>query len=156
MQIVDFEPRHAKAWKELNEAWISKWFALEAKDHEVLSDPVTHILEKGGHILLAETADEVQACAALLDMGDGGFELAKMTVVETARGQGLGHTLMQACIARARSLGARRLYLETNSALAPALGLYVASGFVFLPPQASGYSRGDTWMELELGKPTLP
>ena len=36
---------------------------------------------------------------------------------------------MAACVERARAAGAPRLYLETNSALAPALGLYRSFGF---------------------------
>lgn len=48
MRIVDFEPRHADAWRSLNEAWISRHFAIEAKDREVLDDPQGKVLAKGG------------------------------------------------------------------------------------------------------------
>ena len=34
MEIVEFAPGHAEAFKTLNEAWISKYFAIEAKDRE--------------------------------------------------------------------------------------------------------------------------
>jgi ribosomal protein S18 acetylase RimI-like enzyme len=57
---------------------------------------------------------------------------------------------MDACIARARDLGAPRLYLETNSSLGPALGLYRSVGFVDLPPRPTPYARCDVWMELKL------
>lgn len=57
---------------------------------------------------------------------------------------------MRACIERARALGAPRLYLETNSSLGPALGLYRAMGFVDLPRQQTPYARCDVWMALEL------
>jgi ribosomal protein S18 acetylase RimI-like enzyme len=73
-----------------------------------------------------------------------------MTVAEAARGAGLGRDLMQACIDRAKARGSRRLYLETNSALAPALGLYRAMGFVDLPRQDTPYARCDVWMALDL------
>ena len=39
MEIVDFEPGHAAAFHDLNVAWISKYFAIEAKDREVLENP---------------------------------------------------------------------------------------------------------------------
>lgn len=150
MSIVDFEPRHAIAWKTLNETWIAKHFRLEPKDREALDHPQTSILDKGGHILIAELEGEPVGCVALLPMADGGFEVGKMTVSEDARGTGLGRRLMEACIARARALEAPRLYLETNSTLAPALALYRSAGFVDLPPQPTPYSRADVWMELNL------
>ena len=151
MRILTFEPRHANAWRDLNTAWISRYFTLEAKDVEVLDDPVGKILDKGGHILMAETAaGDVIGCVGLIALADGGFEVAKMTVSEAARGTGLGRTLMQACIDKAQALGAPRLYLETNSSLAPAMGLYRAMGFVDLPARETPYARCNVWMELAL------
>lgn len=149
MRIVDFEPRHASAWKALNEAWITRHFALEPADEAVLGDPVGTVLAPGGHIFMAENAaGEPVGCVGLKAMDDGGFEVVKMTVAEVARGTGLGRRLMQACIDRARASGAARLYLETNAALGPALGLYRAVGFTDIPPRDTLYSRCDVWMEL--------
>lgn len=151
MRILPFEPRHADAWRDLNTAWISKHFTMEAKDHEALNDPVGKILDKGGHILMAELEDgEVIGCVGLIPLADGGFEVAKMTVGERARGTGLGKALMQACIDKAQALGAPRLYLETNSSLAPALGLYRTMGFVDLPARDTPYARCNVWMERPL------
>ncbi len=151
MRIVDFEPRHASAWKALNEAWISRHFAIEPADELVLGDPQGQILAKGGHIFMAEEASgEAVGCVGLKALEDGGFEVVKMTVTEATRGTGLGKQLMQACIDRARALGGPRLYLETNSALGPALGLYRAMGFTDIPEQDTPYSRCDVWMELKL------
>lgn len=154
MWIVPFEPRHADAWRTLNEAWISKHFTIEAKDRKVLDDPVGQILDHGGGIFMAEAdGGEAIGCVALIAMAGGGFEVAKMTVGEAARGTGLGRQLMQACIDAGRAAGAPRLYLETNSSLGPALGLYRAMGFKDLDRSmrpASEYARCDVWMELLL------
>ena len=148
MEIVEFAPEHAEAFRTLNEAWISKYFTLEAKDREVLDDPQGQILAKGGRIFMAIEGGEAVGCVALLKMADGGYEVAKMTVSETLRGSGLGRLLMQRCIDAGAEMGAPRLYLETNSGLAPALGLYRAMGFVDTdPPPHNDYVRGDTWME---------
>ncbi|MFZ3008470.1 MAG: N-acetyltransferase, partial [Phenylobacterium sp.] len=62
MQIIAFEPRHAQAWKRLNEAWIAKHFAIEPKDREVLDDPVGTILAKGGAIFMAQGDGEAVGC----------------------------------------------------------------------------------------------
>jgi GNAT superfamily N-acetyltransferase len=147
MEIVDFRPEHAAAFKALNEAWIARHFVLEPKDREVLGDPDGKILARGGRIFMALQDGEPVGCAAMIAMADGGYEVAKMTVSEALRGAGLGRALMQRCIDEGARLGARRLYLETNSSLAPALGLYRAMGFRDLAPAATDYARADVFME---------
>jgi len=148
MEIVDFAPEHAGAFKALNEAWISKHFTLEAKDREMLDDPEGKIIARGGKIFMAVDGGRAVGCAALIAMADGGYEVAKMTVSEDLRGSGLGRKLMQACIDAGAAMGAPRLYLETNSSLAPALRLYRAMGFKDLAPAETAYARADTFMEL--------
>jgi N-acetylglutamate synthase-like GNAT family acetyltransferase len=148
IQIVPFAPRHADAWRTLNEAWIARFFVIEPKDREALEDPQRKIVAKGGTIFIAERAGEAVGCAALLKMDDGGYELAKMAVAEHAKGGGIGRKLIDACIDAARAAGAHRVYLESNSALAPALSLYRSAGFVDLPPSPTPYARCDVWMEL--------
>ena len=91
--------------------------------------------------------NEPVGCVALLAMADGGFEVAKMTVSEAARGSGLGRALLQRCIEVGAERGAYRLYLETNAILGPALSLYRALGFVDLPPAETPYARADVFME---------
>jgi N-acetylglutamate synthase-like GNAT family acetyltransferase len=147
MEIVEFEPGHAAAFKALNEAWISKYFALEPKDREVLEDPQGKILAKGGRIFMVIHEGEAVGCAALLKMPDGGYEVAKMTVSETLRGTGMGRLLMERCIEAGAEDGVSRLYLETNSGLAPALALYRATGFKDLAPTETDYVRADVFME---------
>jgi len=147
MEIVDFGPEHAAAFRALNETWIAKHFALEAKDREVLADPQGTILAKGGQIFMAMDGDRAVGCVALIRMADGGYEVGKMTVLEELRGAGLGRRLLQACIDEGARRGAPRLYLETNSALAPALALYRAMGFQHLAPVATDYARADVFME---------
>jgi ribosomal protein S18 acetylase RimI-like enzyme len=147
MEIVEFAPEHAEAFCTLNEAWISKYFAIEAKDREVLDDPYGKIIAKGGRIFMALKDGEAVGCVALLKMADGGYEVAKMTVCETLRGSGLGRLLMERCIEAGAEDGAPRLYLETNSSLAPALALYRATGFKDLAPVETEYARANVFME---------
>jgi putative acetyltransferase len=152
MEIVDFQPAHAAAFKALNVAWITHYFALEPKDLEVLNDPVGKVVAPGGHILMAIEDGEAVGCVALMAMKDARcLEVAKMAVTEAHKGRGMGRELMAACIARARGLGVARLYLETNSSLAPALGLYRSFGFeVVEDAESSPYARADVAMELRL------
>ena len=151
MQIVDFAPAHAAAFKALNEAWITRYFTLDAKDIEVLSAPETKIIAPGGQILMAVEGGEAVGCCALLRLDDGAYELAKMAVTPGQQGKGLGRALLEAAIERAKAMGASRMWLETNSALGPALSLYRSLGFKPVPVlQASDYARADVQMELKL------
>ncbi len=109
MEVVEFLPEHAPAFRALNEAWISKYFAIEPKDREVLGDPHGAIVAKGGRIFMAFEDAEPVGCVALIRLEDGGYEVAKMTVVETLRGSGLGRRLMQRCIDAGAEAGAPRL-----------------------------------------------
>jgi ribosomal protein S18 acetylase RimI-like enzyme len=153
MEIVEYRPELAAAFKALNEAWITQYFVIEAKDREVLDDPQGKIIDRGGRIFFLVEGEEVVGCCALLAMADGGFEVAKMAVAEPHKGKGFGRDLMAACVERGRAAGVPRLYLETNSALAPALALYRSFGFRELSGMkrgASDYARVDVWMELVL------
>jgi GNAT superfamily N-acetyltransferase len=142
-----FRPSDAPAFKALNEAWISRHFALEAKDREVLDDPQGQILAKGGAVLVADDGSAPIGCCALLKTGEG-FELAKMAVDPAHQGRGVGAKLMEAAIALAKARGAQRLYLESNSALQPALRLYRAHGFAPVEPKTpSPYERCNVFME---------
>jgi GNAT superfamily N-acetyltransferase len=151
MEIVDYRPDLASAFKTLNEAWITRWFRLEPKDETILGDPQGCVIDPGGQIVFVVEDGEAIGCCALLALADGGFEVAKMAVAEPHKGRGLGRALMSACVERARAAGARRLYLETNSVLAPALSLYRSFGFKQIaPPEPSPYARADVVMELRL------
>ncbi len=153
MEIIDFEPRFAGAFFALNEAWVSRHFVMEARDREVLGDPQGAIIDKGGFVFIAIHGDDAVGCCALMSMADSGFEIAKMAVSDRFKGKGIGKALMAACIARARSVGAPRLYLESGSILTPALTLYRSFGFQDLPSErrpVSPYARADVWMELML------
>jgi ribosomal protein S18 acetylase RimI-like enzyme len=148
VRVVDYQPSHEEAFRRLNEAWITKYFSIEESDRNVLDAPDRQILQKGGHILVAELGERVAGVCALLKMPDGGYELAKMAVDPEFQGRGIGLLLGQAAVARARSSGAPRVYLESNTKLKPAITLYEKLGFrkVVAPP--SPYARSNIQMEL--------
>ncbi|MGJ5815371.1 GNAT family N-acetyltransferase [Paludibaculum fermentans] len=151
--IRPFRPGDEKAFRELNEAWIAALFTIEDKDREVLDHPVEEILNPGGHILMALSGGRAVGCGALLAMPGCAYEVAKMAVDETLRGQGIGRKLLMALIEHAKQLGATRLFLETNHRLVNAIHLYESCGFVHLPAdrvKPSPYVRSDVSMEMLL------
>ncbi len=148
-----YQPGDREAFRALNEAWIEKHFQLEEKDRETLGDPDRHILAKGGYILMAERGAEAIGTCALIALGDGRFEIAKMTVAEQERGQGVGRQLLEYVIEVAREKAIQRLYLETNTKLQDAIRIYEAVGFRHLAAEhvkPSPYARANVYMEMTL------
>lgn len=138
----------AEAFRTLNEWWIRKYFGIEEHDNDMLLDPEGYVLAKGGHIFFA-TADGVPVgCCALIAMEPGVYEVAKMAVDERLQGAGIGRKLLSYTVEQGRRLGARSLYLETNSKLKNAIHLYESLGFEHLPPRPTPYVRANVFMEL--------
>jgi DNA-binding MarR family transcriptional regulator/N-acetylglutamate synthase-like GNAT family acetyltransferase len=150
VKIVDYLPEHYLAFKQLNEEWITTWFKMEEEDHHALDHPQEYILDKGGHIFMALYKGIPVGTCSLIRMEDGNFELAKMGVAPLAKGKGIGLLLGQACIDKARALGAKRVYLESNTKLRPAISLYHKLGFRKIAGPPSPYERCNIQMELRL------
>jgi putative acetyltransferase len=143
----------ATAFRTLNEEWISKFFALEAKDIEVLGDPQRLIVDKGGRVFMVLGEGEAVGCVALIPMKDGVYELSKMAVSPKLRGMGIGRKLIEHAIAQAREIGAKSLFLGSSKKLANAVHLYESVGFQHVPPERlppMPYVRADVFMELPL------
>jgi len=150
VSIVDYKPEYRKAFKDLNEEWITKHFKMEESDHRALDHPKEYILDPGGHIYIALYNGEAVGACALIKMDDKRFELAKMAVSPKAQGKSIGTLLGQACIDKARELGADTVFLESNTKLKPAISLYRKLGFEKITGPPSPYERANIQMELKL------
>lgn len=130
MIVRDYTPKDAAAFRDLNLAWVEKYFTVEAEDRAQLEDPQTHILDKGGAILIAELEGEAVGTVGLVPgHGPGVLELIKMSARSDIQGRGIGRALMEAAITKSRDMGATKIWLETNTSLDAALALYRKSGF---------------------------
>jgi putative acetyltransferase len=149
--IRQFQPGDAAAFRRLNEEWITRFFRIESKEQPVLADPQATILDPGGRIFMATAGERCVGCCALIRIGDKEFEVAKMAVEPAYQGEGIGRRLFHATIEEGRRAGARRLYLETNHMLTPAIRLYESMGFKHIDANRiipSEYARADVYMEL--------
>jgi putative acetyltransferase len=149
--IRPFKAGDEAAFRRLNEAWLTKYFRIEARDAQLFDDPVGQFITPGGDILMLD-ADEGQTvgCCALINLGGGTYEIAKMAVSEAHQRRGYGEYLLRAMVDRARALGARRLLIETSSKLPAAIALYRKLGFTDIPAAAappSDFARVDVFME---------
>lgn len=150
VEVIHYERRYAKDFYRLNKQWLDKYFYLESTDHEVLSNPESHIIEKGGYILLARLDDEIIGAAALTSSETGQLELSKICVEERYQGMGIGEKLARAAINQFQATDFNRLYLESNRKLLPALNLYFKLGFEEkpFPTEIVPHDRADIYMEL--------
>ncbi len=75
-------------------------------------------------------------------------ELVKMYLKPEARGLGLGRMLINKCLATAKELGYKQVYLESMPELKKALLVYEKFGFEYLkgPMGNSGHTGCDLWM----------
>ena len=147
IEIIAFEPSLAKEFKDLNIAWLQKYFEVEPADEKVLNDPQKEIIKKGGFIFFAKSGNTVAGTVSLLKLKEDVFELAKMAVAESWQGKKIDNLLMEYCIDFAKKLDATKLVLYSNRKLLPALHLYKKFGFIEVPLENSEYKRSDIKME---------
>lgn len=132
--IRPYRAEDKSVFRQLNLRWIEEYFQLEEHDRAMLDDMDGAIFGKGGRILMAELRGKPVGCVALIPIDGVTIELAKMAVDETVRKCGVGRRIVLAAIEEARAMGARRIWLESNTVLAPAIRLYEKTGFRALPP----------------------
>ena len=90
---------------------------------------------------------------ARLEGGEAGTcELRKMYFLPEARGGGHGKRVLELCLERARTLGYRRMYLETLSGMDAAMHLYERFGFAKLcsPMGNTGHFSCDRYYSRDL------
>ena len=143
----------ARAFRELNEEWITDLFTLEDADRALLENPTSTIIDRGGQVLIAHDGADRVGCVAVVPTGNGVFELSKMAVGPSQRNRGTGRRLILAAIDLAAELGATSLFLGSSTKLPSAVHLYESVGFSHVPADRVGpvpYARADVFMELVL------
>jgi len=144
--IVPYQSQYREAFRTLNEEWLTEYMEIEPEDARVLSDPEGTILTEGGAIILALDDGRPVGTGALINEGDGRYELAKMAVTGPYRGQGIGRRIAEQLIEMARGFGAREVELVSATLLPAATPLYRKLGFVEIPLGDNPYTRADIRM----------
>ncbi|MEY4778613.1 MAG: hypothetical protein RIS13_1361 [Bacteroidota bacterium] len=78
----------------------------------------------------------------------GTCELVKMYLLPLARGTGIGATLMNRCLGKAKEMGFVNMYIETLPELKKAISVYEKFGFNYLdkPLGKTGHFGCSVWM----------
>jgi putative acetyltransferase len=149
IDVVEYSPSFQVSFKELNEAWIQKYFELEEEDINTLNQP-EKIIAQGGYIFVALKDSEAVGVCALRKTALDTYEFSKMAVSENFQGLGIGRKLAETAINKARQMGARRIYLEGNTRLAASIHLYKKLGFKEIVGPPSKFKRVNIVMEMLL------
>ena len=128
-----------------------------AAEHSPVEDrhalDVTGLLEPDVSFFSYRRDGELLAIGALKALDADHVEVKSMHTAESARGRGVGRTMVEHLLAVARARGFRRVSIETGTmaAFAPARALYTAAGFEPCPPFGAYVdSPNSTWMTREL------
>ena len=152
VEIIPYESCYQPVFKTLTIEWITAHWQMEEADYKAVDYPQEYILDKGGHIIVALYKNEPVGVCALYKMNDSiyDYELAKYAVSPKVQGKGIGTLLGQAAIDKVKELGGKKIFLESNRLLKPAIHIYKKLGFKELKEMHPAYARGDIQMELIL------
>jgi putative acetyltransferase len=103
-----------------------------------------------GCLILARRGDRPIGCGAIRRWSGDACEMKRLYLRPEARGSGLGRTLAERLVARAKALGYARVYLDTLVDMLPARGLYRSLGFRETAPYYDNPLPDMVCMELEL------
>lgn len=147
MSVLINQKKYLPDFIRLNEDWISHYFSIEEADRELARNPARIIVDGGYIFTLLEQGQVVGVCA-LFKEDDDVFQLARMAVSPESQGKGFGHALIDAAFDQLHKVGTSRVYLLSNTILAPAIALYRKHGFTVLcEGQHPVYSRCNIVME---------
>jgi GNAT superfamily N-acetyltransferase len=149
LNIIPFESRYSKRFKELNVAWLDKYFYVEPKDTILLDNCEANIIDKGGFIFFAQYLENIVGCFALIKLQNNEYELGKMAVDPNYQGLKIGQALLDFAIDHAKQNGWNKLTLYSNTKLENALYIYKKYGFIEVEIEKNlPYARSDIKMEL--------
>ncbi len=150
IKIIEYRKEFHEDFKKLNLEWLDQYHLTESHDLLILDDPQATILDSGGFIWLATFENSIIGTAALIKEKEEKFELAKMAVTAKYRGRGISKLLLEACLTKAREMGAKTLTLVSNHQLNSALKLYEKYGFYYIDIGDSPFKTADIKMQLRL------
>lgn len=146
-----FEAKHREIFRDLNLAWLQRFFYIEEKDRELLDECDRFIIDKGGYIFIGLWKQKPVSCYALLNQGNGNFELGKMAVDENFQGLKIGQQMLAHAIDFGKRNHWKKIELYSSTKLDTALHIYRKYGFrKVILENNSPYARSDIKMELIL------
>jgi len=131
-------------------AWLGFDLCFQDFDRELAELPGDYA-PPTGRLLLAMEGNQVAGCVALRRFEDDDTcEMKRLYVRPAFRGRGIGRTLAIAIIDEARTIGYKRMRLDTVPSMTTAMSLYEMLGFRDVEPYRHNPIEGVRFMELTL------
>jgi GNAT superfamily N-acetyltransferase len=116
------------------EAWLGMSLCFQNFDEEVAHLPGKYA-KPDGRLFLASVDENLAGCIALRKLQEGICEMKRLFVREDFRGQKIGIILIEKLIEEAKTIGYRKMRLDTYPPkMAKAVKLYESHGFREIPP----------------------
>ncbi len=126
-------------------------FDLGFQDFEVeLADLAEHYDAPGGCLLFASWKGQAAGCVAIKRFRDGICEMKRLYVKPQFRGLGIGRSLAETVIEKARMSGYDLMCLDMVLPRDAARSLYLSLGFSDIEPYRYNPMEGAAFMELKL------
>ena len=147
--IIPFREELTSHFRDLNIAWLEKYFFVEDHDRYVLENAKKYIIDKDGYIFFALYNNKVVGTVALMNEKEG-YELSKMAVLPDYQGLKIGQLLLKYCINFAKTKEWEKLLLYSNTVLENAIYIYKKYGFKEVELESDcPYQRSNIKMVLE-------
>ena len=132
------------------EAWLGLDLCFQNFEKE-LSELPGQYAPPEGRLLLAYEDGGLAGCVALRRLSDEICEMKRLFLRQAFHGRGMGRELVNSILAEARSIGYRRMRLDTLSEhMGSAIALYRSLGFKEIGPYYNNPVSGALFMEIEL------
>jgi putative acetyltransferase len=129
------------------EQWLGMSLCFQSFEEE-LADLPGKYAAPSGRLYLARINGEAVGCIALRKLDEGICEMKRLYLRESARGRGVGVTLIEKIIEDAIEIGYDRMRLDTYPPkMGKAVSLYEAHGFYAIPPYYHNPHNGVLFME---------
>ena len=125
------------------EQWLGLSLCFQSFEEELASLPGFYA-PPDGRLYLARIDGETVGCIGIRKLEDGICEMKRLYLRESARGKGVGLTLIEKVIADAREIGYAKMRLDTYPPkMGKAVRLYESHGFYEIKPYYEN-PHGDT------------
>lgn len=147
MKVIPFEEKYRQDFIDFNKDWIVSNFGfLEEYDIETF-ERIDEEMKAGAMIFFAVENDIALATCMAMPMEGETWEICKLGSNKNVPHKGAGSAVFETSMKWALEHGAKRLFILSNSKLAPALHIYKKYGFKEIKLDDYEYARGDIAFE---------